>query len=361
MTVYWLLFSVVAALALGGRTINEENRTATVIKQSKSWSVVGLILVLLIGLRHQVGGDWANYQLHQSRVAGLPLSESVESGGDPSYFILNWMGANGYGDIYFVNTACAILFVWGLINFCRSQPQPWLALAVGIPYMVIVVGMGYTRQAVAIGLMMLGLVRLERGQTWLFCFWILAGATFHKSAVILLPLLLFSRGKNRFAKSVALLLIMGLAFILLLQEYVEALQRNYIELEYQSEGAAPRILMNAIPAAIFLIFNSRFAMSGTRRQFWKVMAWVAIIFLVLLTVSSASTAIDRVALYWIPLQIFVWSRLPNAFCRDNSKRQQWVLGIIAYSGTVQFTWLVFATNAPLWIPYNFYPWIAYWR
>jgi len=361
MTIYWLLFSLAAVLALSRMVINQEGPIASKIQYSKSWVVIGVILVLLIGLRHKVGGDWENYQLHQFRVAGLPLSDSVEISGEASYFVLNWIGANGYGEIYFVNTVCAILFVWGLISFCRTQPQPWLALAVGIPYMVIVVGMGYTRQAVAIGFMMVGLVHLARGKTWSFCFWILAGATFHKSAVILLPLLLFSKGKHRFAKSIAVLLVIGLAFVLLLQEYVDTLQRNYIEFEYQSEGAVPRILMNSIPAAIFLIFNQRFAMSDAQREFWKIMSWVALVFLILLTISSASTAIDRIALYWIPLQIFVLSRLPNAFCKNNSKIRQWILGILAYSGSVQFTWLIFATNAPFWIPYNFYPWIAYWK
>ena len=361
MTVYWLLFTVVAALALTSAAIKQQERCASISNLSQSWWAMGILLILLIGLRDKVGGDWGSYQLHQVRVAGLPLSDSFDLGGDPSYFILNWMGANGYGDIYFVNTICAVLFVLGLVSFCRTQPQPWLALLVGIPYMVIVVGMGYTRQAVAIGFMMLGLTRLERGQIWQFCFWILVGATFHKSAIILLPLLLFSEGKNRLAKGAALLLIMVVAFSLLLQDYIENLHRNYIELEYQSDGAAPRVLMNAIPAAIFLVFNRRFVMDDAQRKFWKVLAWIAIIFLVLLAISTASTAIDRTALYWIPLQIFVWSRLPNALCRDKRKRQQWVLGVIAYSGSVQFTWLVFATHAPAWVPYNFYPWIAYWK
>ena len=36
--------------------------------------------------------------------------------------------------------------------FVRRQPMPWLGLLVAIPYLVIVVGMGYSRQAIALGL-----------------------------------------------------------------------------------------------------------------------------------------------------------------------------------------------------------------
>lgn len=49
------------------------------------------------------------------------------------------------------------------MRFARSQPDPWLAVLVAVPYLVIVVAMGYSRQAVAIGILLAGLGRLERG------------------------------------------------------------------------------------------------------------------------------------------------------------------------------------------------------
>ena len=48
-------------------------------------------------------------------------------------------------------------------------------------------------------------------------------------------------------------------------------------------------------------------------------------FVVLLVVSPSSTAVDGVALYWIPLQLFVMSRLPNALGLREGKNAIWVL------------------------------------
>ncbi len=48
----------------------------------------------------------------------------------------------------------------GLVQFCRKQPLPWLALAVAAPFIIIVVGMGYTRQSVALGFILLSRFKL---------------------------------------------------------------------------------------------------------------------------------------------------------------------------------------------------------
>ena len=89
--------------------------------------------------------------------------------------------------IYGVNLMCGVFFATGLVVFCRHQRLPWLALAVSVPYMLIVVAMGYSRQGVALGIAMLGLTALGRGSTLWFILWVVFAATFHKSAVFLHP------------------------------------------------------------------------------------------------------------------------------------------------------------------------------
>ena len=93
------------------------------------------------------------------------------------------------------------IFAIGLVFFCRNLPRPWLALAVAVPYLVIVVAMGYTRQGVALGLAMLGLVALGKKGTGWFVFWVMLAATFHKTAVLLLPLAALAAAHNRFVAS----------------------------------------------------------------------------------------------------------------------------------------------------------------
>jgi len=68
-------------------------------------------------------------------------------------------------------------------------------------------------------------------------------------------------------------------------------------------------------------------------------------------VMMSSTATDRVALYLIPLQIFVFSRL-HQITADRLLRAYIVLGIVGYYAAVQTVWLFFASHAHAWLPYK---------
>lgn len=119
--------------------------------------------------------------------------------------------------------------------------------------------------------------------------------------------------------------------------------------------------MNAVPAVIFLWFRRRFVMLPAERTFWTWMSLAALGFVAWLVASPSSTAVDRLALYWIPLQLFVLSRLPNALGSPIGSNKALVCGVVAYSATVLFVWLVFAAHALAWLPYQFYPWVALWK
>jgi hypothetical protein len=318
-----------------------------------------VVLVLMIGLRHDVGGDWSSYASHIQEAGYLTLPQALARN-DPAYSLLNWLSAwTGIGP-YFVNTVCATLFSWGLMVFCRAQPRPWLALVVAVPYLVTVVAMGYTRQGTAIGLAMLGLVALSNRKIFRFVVFVALAATFHKSAVILMPLAVLADSKHKLWTVFLVGLSSLLFYVLLLQESVEALTMNYIGAQYDSSGAAIRVAMNAVPAVLFLWFRRRFVMSPADRTFWIWMSLGGLAFVVLLVASPSSTAVDRVALYWIPLQLFVLSRLPEVLGRQSGKNTFWVGAVMAYSAAVLFVWLVFAKHAAAWLPYQFYPWVVFW-
>jgi hypothetical protein len=356
---YWFLFAVPAWLAF------TRLRPASPVGSPAGrwpdwWRVVFVLLVLMIGLRHQVGGDWGNY-VEPIKTAGRQTLSTALSKGDPAYSLLNWLAAKSGLGLYFVNTVSAAIFSWGLVVFCRAQPRPWLALAVAVPYLVTVVAMGYTRQGTAIGLAMLGLVALSDRKLLRFVVFVALAATFHKSAVILMPLAALAGTRNRWWTLLWVGVSSAVFYVLLLQEAVEALTAGYIEAQYQSQGAAIRIAMNAVPAVLFLWLRHRFAMPQADRMFWIWMSLGALGFVGWLLASPSSTAVDRVALYWIPLQLFVLSRLPNALGSSHGSNSTLVRWVVAYSATVLFVWLVFATHAVYWVPYQFYPWVALWK
>jgi hypothetical protein len=358
---YWLLFLVLAFLAVSHiKQVPDLGITSRRDSWPDVWRVIYIVLVLMIGFRHEVGGDWFEYiEMLDS------YTDTTKEGNfqfqDPAFVLFNklatWLGTG----VYLLNLLSAAFFSWGLVIFCRAQPLPWLALVVAVPYLVTVVAMGYTRQGVAIGIAMMAMVALSQGNTWRFVVWVVLAALFHKSAIILIPLAVLASSKRRLL-TLIWVAITGMAlYTLLLQEAMIFWVGGYIESQYQSAGAAIRIAMNAVPAVLFLIFLRRFKLSPSQRSFWTWMAWSALLFIALLIVSPSSTAVDRVALYWIPLQLFVLSRLPNALGQGRGRNRGWVYAVVAYSGVVHFVWLVYADTAFAWLPYQFYPWVWLWQ
>jgi hypothetical protein len=349
MISYWVMYLLPALAAVGAAP-----RSGTRAHVGLFWLLAFVAAVLLIGFRHEVGGDWWTYldHLHAARweTLGMVLSE----GADPGYRLFNWLADRLGLGIYAVNLACGAIFVAGLFAFCRRQPNPWLALAVAVPYFLIVVAMGYSRQSVAAGLTMFGLVALADGSRLRFVLWLALAATFHRSAVILVPLAVLAGDRHRvwaalWVGGAALLL-----YLLLLSETIDSLYAAYIEAQYASEGALVRVAMNAVPAILFLALRRRFPLTDGERRLWTWVSLLALIFVPALIVSPSSTAVDRVALYLIPLQLFVFARLPQTLAPMFGNLPA-TLAVLAYYGAVLFVWLAYAAHAFAWLPYRFYP------
>ena len=354
---YWLLFLVPAYWAIS--RLRPIPQSVLIVQRDRwpfLWRGVFIFLVLMIGLRHEVGGDWFTY-LEMLDGYNDTTTESNFGFQDPGFIFFNWLAAKTGLGIYLLNLLSAIFFSWGLLVFCRAQTRPWLALAVAVPYLITVVAMGYTRQGVAIGIAMIAMIALGKGSTLRFLLWIALAAIFHKSAVVLVPLAVLASTQRRLYTLIWVGVAGVVMFALLLQEALSFLMGGYIEGAMQSSGALIRVVMNAIPATLFLIFRKRFQLSLEQRSFWTWMSWSAILLVALLTVSPSSTAVDRIALYWIPLQLFVLSRLPNVLGRRDGKNAVWVYAVVGYSTAVHFVWLFYADTAFAWLPYQFYPWV----
>lgn len=324
-------------------------------KQQPLLAVMMLLLAVLIGFRYEVGGDWVHYIAYLDRAQYLTLEEVFESG-DPGYILLNWIAVQTINEVWTVNFLCGLIFAYGLVSFARVQPRPWLALVVAAPYLIMVVAMGYSRQAVAIGLVMRGLAALQRERSTLrFVIWVALAATFHKTAMMLVPLAALSSDRGRLWTVVWVGGATILLYLLFLEDSVDGFVENYLESGYHSQGAAVRVFMNALPAVIFLLLRQRFNLDPQTRRLWTNMALAALAFIVFLVISPSTTAVDRMALYLIPIQIFVLSRIPEAFPHYGRGINPVAFAVIAYSGVVQFVWLNFADHSRYWVPYQFYP------
>jgi hypothetical protein len=347
MLLYWLLFALFATGAMfsTGHDMGRPRQPVSLIP------LAAIFIIVMVGLRYQVGADWRSYEFMFS-FAGYASWTRVIEHGDPGYQTLNWLVQRADYKIWLVNLICAIIFTWGLIRLARTQPLPWLAVVVAIPYLVIVVAMGYSRQAVAIGVIMAGLAALANGASLVrFAAYVAVAALFHKTAVVVLPLLVFTSERNRFLNALAGVAGFVLLYDVFLADDVDQLVKSYVDVEYSSQGAAIRVAMNLVPAFIMLVFGRRLSLSSAEVRVWRAFSWTSFGLLVLLILTPSSTAVDRIALYMLPLQLIVLPRTVGLFKSPLVGK----LLVIAYAGAIQFTWLNFATHATYWVPYHFFP------
>src|SRR5690554_876244 len=225
---------------------------------------------------------------------------------------------------------------------------------VAVPYLIIVVGMGYTRQSAALGFLLIGLVSLANAKMRWFVFWVMIGATFHKSAVLMLPVAALASTSNRFWSLLWVGIISLVGGYLFVFDSADALWANYVEADYQSQGGLIRVLMNSVPAVLFLLFHRHLRLTVAEDKLWFWMSVLALACIPLVVLSS--TATDRVALFLIPIELFVFCRL--SFVLSGARLSGWVvLGVVGYYMLVQAVWLFFASHAFAWLPYENIIWL----
>ena len=350
MIPYWVFFVLVAVIALGTNAAPASLAPNVRRDGWLGWLAMFVALTLFVGLRHEVGADWKTYETHYFDMQGADFVEVLQRA-DPAYYLLTWLSVHLDGGVYLVNLICAGAFGWGLIAFCRVLPQPWLAFAVATPYLITVVAMGYTRQGVAIGLAMLAMAAFTRGKVMRYLAWVAVAATFHKSAVLLLPIAALAAPRYRLLTASVTAAVTAALYVWLLEDSVKALSKNYLEAEYGSEGALVRVMMNALPALVVVLGYKRMKISPAERNLWLVLAALSLLMPVALWVSSSSTAVDRVALYMIPIQLVGLASLPQILGAGRAS-QLWTVAAVGYSFLVLFVWLNFAAHAFAWIPYQ---------
>jgi len=341
MLPYWMMFLLLAAPAMTSHIQVKR-------KINLAWYVVGILLVLFIGYRHQVGADWPAYVRHFNYVRYFDFGEIILMS-DPGYAFLNWQMERWGLDIYAVNLVCGLIFTVGLVAFANRQPYPWVALVVAFPYLIMVVAMGYSRQGVAIGFILLALSALESRQFKRYLTFIALATLFHKTALVMIPLGFFIWGKGWFFRAVAIVAAAYVLFDLLVASEVDQMWAAYVDTKMVSEGARIRVLMNLVPSLILLGFWKTWRELFPDYWFWF---WIAVGSVVsLLLVGVASTAVDRIALYFLPIQLVVFSRLPYLL-RGRIDPNVLKSGIVLGYALVLYVWLNYATHARYWIPYQ---------
>ncbi|AXY68624.1 EpsG family protein [Thermosynechococcus sichuanensis E542] len=331
------------------------------------WIFLFSLYVIFIGLRFEVGGDWLQYidileiSKHQPWVGFEALLA------DPAYHWINKIAAALNQEIYFVNLCIAVIYTTCLFTFCQKLKNPYLGLTVAFPYLTTVVAMGYTRQAGAIALELLALIALESNKKMKSILLFGLALLFHKTAIFLLliPILMVLFDALKTGKVINVLVLSGLLLIVLagalaVSSITDKFLVHYIGAGMSSSGALIRLSMNLLPATIFLLeyyTGTGHNLFRSSSKVYLALSWL-VIFSFALLFTGSSTSADRLALYLIPIQIYVLGNLPYLFfAQGREVFYRWFFLVLGYSFLVLWIWLQFADHAFAWLPYRMYPFI----
>lgn len=342
---YWLLFTLWAAGA-----VQAERRRAQ-DPRFLFFAAAALLTTLMIGLRFEVGGDWAAYIGMYRNVVFLDLGDALQTT-DAGYAAVNWLSVQlGFG-ITFVNLVCATLSMGGFARLAWRLPNPALAVLVAVPYLIVVVAMGYTRQATAIGLICFAVADASEKRLIRIVVLIGIATLFHKTAILILPVILVPIFRRNAVLGAIGALTFVVLFVLLLRDSSDRLISNYAAGDYDSQGAAVRVSMNVVAAIVYILIRKRIVMSEFQKSFWLMCAILSLLSVVALLTISASSGVDRLSLYLIPIQAVAYANLPYCVRRDRTTDVAVVIGLVFYAFLVQYTWLNYANNARYWTPYS---------
>ena len=313
------------------------------------------LVTIFVGARFEIGGDWVTYGKRIDHLRGADFASILTW--DPAYELLNWLAANLLDtNVVFVNFVCAAIFAAGLVAFCRTLPRPSLALQLALPYLVFVVGMGYTRQATAIGLIMLSLAAITVNKGLRALILMTAAALFHKAAAIFIPILLWAGGRLSKARRSMILVVAGSAIAVLLLPTAEYSITRYLAEDWASSGAPIRGMLNFVAAMIFLRFSSELPIATGQKNLFRVFAMGICGLSMLLLISPASTLVDRMGLFFLPFQIAVLSCLP-ALLEGRGFNKSLVTTLLVIFAWCQLTiWLHYSPFASSWVPYKAVLW-----
>lgn len=322
------------------------------------WFILILTYIFIIGFRYEVGGDWGTY-VYTSNImysGGFNLFSFVLRS-DYGYELINWITLNLGLGAYGINVFCSVVFTTSLFYFCSLQPNKWLGIIISFPVIIMVLGMGFTRQGVAFSFLLLSIISLTHKRPIYFFIYIFLAVLFHKSAIIFLPIYLITIEKYKI-KHLIFFSLFSLFTTLIVWGDLRHLFQVYITyrdhndewgLKLISKGALIRLSLNIIPAILMIIFYSKITKNIIEKRIFLSFSFLSILFLFF--VFEFSVVVDRIVLYISFLQIFVLTRLCYIFNNNNTVLIINIF-IVFFYFIVLIVWLNFGINSHAWIPYK---------
>ena len=314
-----------------------------------TWIIVIFLLSIFVGFRNEIGGDWTHYEKFYYKITNFTFNEILTS--SLVYIYINKIAHYLEIQIFGVNFICAIIFMSSLSTFLNQTDNKWLALAISFPIIILILGMGFTRQGLAFSFSLFLIKALEEKKLFRSFIFIILSILTHKSAIFISSFLIFIYfwyHKKYFY--ILLSTLIPIFFAYLFWNYYNHYIYFYAGLGQHmfSYGSLPRSLLILFVAILFIIYKKKFNnMSEYQVFIYSSFSWM-IIFLFPFSIISSIFA-DRLLLYLYPLKLAFIS-----FANLKDKSLKFVVFLICSAYFFYLIlWISHGVNAYKWVPYKF--------
>ena len=151
MTIYWIMLIFPTLGLLAPIKLNRNLSTLT-------WLWVSLCLILIVGLRHEVGGDWPQYINNFERFSKNFNLFDINIRSDYGYEFISWLVFKFNLTFHYVELILSFFFVYSLYRISEREKYRSLTLVVCFPVFILIMGMGFVRQGTALAFFIIALI-----------------------------------------------------------------------------------------------------------------------------------------------------------------------------------------------------------
>jgi len=330
--IYSLLFPIIVFFYLKNKKID-----------NFLWVFHFFFLLILIGLRNDVGGDWINYKVEFEKDTFFSTNM------DPAFDILKYFTKKISNNFFLYNFLIALIFLLPIYLIISKYELRWLIISAIFPICILLLGMGYLRQGIAFSMGILFLSYFKNRNYIFSILFLILSILSHKLSIIHIGLFLIVI--VFISKKYFILCFLSVIAVNIYLIFPEIIERNIFFYlgggVYQSSlGAYPRmIILTLISISILHIFYKKKNLS-LEEKFFLYLSFILIILFQLILAGTVFA--DRLFLYFQILPIFFFS---NKYIFNNHKKIYFLNFVISIS--YFFIWAIFGTFSSYWLPYKF--------
>ena len=293
-----------------------------------------LFLLLFIGLRYEVGGDF-----YSTSLSMLPLNSVYDTFSTITILnsVLLYISKISYLDVFIYNFIGSCAFIYSFYKFTKNLESRSLTLIISFPIIFLILAMGFTKQSYAFSFILLGILYFKKEDYFKTLILFTISILFHISSIIILAIFIYKIKyiiKNIYTYVfLFFLIILSYFYLPVLIEYV----LNWVleDAKPKSTGMILRVLMNIPVIFLYLILDIIIA--------------IQMIIIILAFVTNISGLLDRFNIILSFSQILVYSLI----LQINKDYFKEIFSFIYFKYfIILYFWLSFADTRIAWLPYK---------